>query len=124
MQLGTWDPHFHSRRTHQFFPIMPYGEPFLNFNRWPTVADLNEFKPKNVCSWIGNPIHFVSQKKTRRTKKNLYSLYEPRIFLSSEVSTRPENWHDFFNALIWYTFPKSKAALNMRQFIAFDENAD
>ena len=26
--------------------------------------------------------------------------------------TRPDNWHDFFNALVWLRFPRSKRALN------------
>lgn len=107
---------------------MPYASFFLNHRIWPTTDDLNQFKPKNVFSWIGSPICFVLQhelsKKRRKGKKSLSSLYEPRIFLSAEVNTRAENWHDFFNALIWYTFPKTKAALNMRQFIAFDENTN
>lgn len=101
---------------------MPHGKPFLNYNRWPTVDDLNRFKPQGTCTWIGAPIQFVPQKKGRRSKTSFDSLYELKIFLSAEVNTRSENWHDFFNAMIWYSFPKTKSALNMRQFIAFDEN--
>jgi hypothetical protein len=33
---------------------------------------------------------------------------------SGEVATRPGNRHDFFNALIWLAFPRSKAAINRR----------
>lgn len=40
--------------------------------------------------------------------------YEARIWASGEVETRPDNWHDFFNALVWLTFPCAKAALNAR----------
>lgn len=40
--------------------------------------------------------------------------YEARIWASGEVATRPGNWHDFFNALVWFTFPLAKAALNAR----------
>ena len=28
------------------------------------------------------------------------------------VETRPDNLHDFFNALIWLAFPRSKARIN------------
>jgi hypothetical protein len=38
--------------------------------------------------------------------------YEERIFTYGEVVTRPDNWHDFFNALVWMRFARSKAALN------------
>ena len=40
--------------------------------------------------------------------------YEARIWASGAVETRPDNWHDFFNALVWLTFPCAKAALNAR----------
>lgn len=38
-------------------------------------------------------------------------VYENRIWQSGEVATRPDNWHDFFNALVWMTFPQTKQAL-------------
>ena len=38
--------------------------------------------------------------------------YEVRIFREGEVPTRPENFHDFFNALAWLAFPATKATLN------------
>lgn len=37
--------------------------------------------------------------------------YECRIRDHGRVETRPDNWHDFFNALIWLTFPRSKRAI-------------
>ncbi|MCM8596562.1 DUF3025 domain-containing protein [Accumulibacter sp.] len=40
--------------------------------------------------------------------------YEQRIWLHGEVATRPGNPHDLFNALVWLTFPLTKAALNAR----------
>jgi len=40
--------------------------------------------------------------------------YEARIWARGEVETRPGNWHDFFNALVWLSFPQAKAALNAR----------
>ncbi len=38
--------------------------------------------------------------------------YETTISRSGAVPTRPLNWHDAFNALVWCTFPATKAALN------------
>jgi hypothetical protein len=38
--------------------------------------------------------------------------YEQRIHDRGEVSTRSGSWHDFFNALVWTVFPRTKAALN------------
>lgn len=40
--------------------------------------------------------------------------YEERAFHTGEVSTRPNNWHDAYNAEIWLEFPQAKAALNRR----------
>ena len=42
--------------------------------------------------------------------------YEPRIYLTGELQTREENWHDLFNLLVWASFPRAKAALNRRHF--------
>ncbi|HNB67505.1 DUF3025 domain-containing protein [Accumulibacter sp.] len=38
--------------------------------------------------------------------------YEERIWETGNVETRSDNWHDFFNGLVWLTFPKSKATIN------------
>ena len=40
--------------------------------------------------------------------------YECRIWESGEVETRPDNWHDWFNALVWLTFPQTKIAVSAR----------
>jgi hypothetical protein len=42
--------------------------------------------------------------------------YEPRIYLTGELQTRSENWHDLFNLLVWAGFPRTKGALNRRHF--------
>lgn len=38
--------------------------------------------------------------------------YEQRIYQHGQIATRNNNWHDFFNALVWLGFPQTKAALN------------
>lgn len=38
--------------------------------------------------------------------------YENAIFRDGLVATRPNNWHDFFNALVWLRFRRCKAAIN------------
>ena len=40
--------------------------------------------------------------------------YECRIRDTGEVETRPGNWHDFFNVLVWLTFPRTKLAISAR----------
>jgi hypothetical protein len=38
--------------------------------------------------------------------------YERQIYEAGEIPTRVDSWHDFYNACIWLTYPKLKAALN------------
>ena len=38
--------------------------------------------------------------------------YEGRAYRTGEVLTRPDNWHDLFNALAWLSFPRTKALIN------------
>lgn len=38
--------------------------------------------------------------------------YEQHIHATGQVPTRPDDWHDFFNALAWCVWPRSKAACN------------
>ncbi len=38
--------------------------------------------------------------------------YETHILQKGQVPTRPDNWHDVLNALVWLRFPRFKSALN------------
>lgn len=44
--------------------------------------------------------------------------YEARAYLTGQVETRPDNWHDLFGAWIWLAFPQAKAAMNRRHWEA------
>jgi hypothetical protein len=61
----------------------------------------------------GARLHFVPQVSG---KLPFEAQYEPRCYLKGEVPTRQDNWHDLFNALVWLTFPKAKAAINARHY--------
>lgn len=65
-----------------------------------------------LVSGHGRALRFVAQ-------ENLPTdiAYEAFIAATGGVPTR-RNLHDFFNALIWLTYPKGKAALNGRQAAA------
>ena len=41
-----------------------------------------------------------------------YPSYEGHVAHHGEVPTRSHDWHDFFNALAWRIWPRSKTALN------------
>jgi hypothetical protein len=53
----------------------------------------------------GQPLHFVPP-----TPQDPY--YEVKVFETGAVSTRPESLHDYFNALAWLAFPRTKARIN------------
>ncbi|WP_449191554.1 DUF3025 domain-containing protein [Thauera sp.] len=53
----------------------------------------------------GAPIRFVPPGETPAG-------YEAHIFARGEVPTRSGDWHDFFNALAWCAWPRTKATLN------------
>ena len=44
--------------------------------------------------------------------------YEERVYANGEVETRTGNWHDFFNALAWLAYPRTKRILNGRHHAA------
>jgi hypothetical protein len=44
--------------------------------------------------------------------------YEAQIYERGMVPTRAGDWHDYFNALVWLRFPRTKAALNRRHYEA------
>lgn len=56
----------------------------------------------------GRPLRFVPPGQSA----GHYGDYEMRVHESGCVETRPDNRHDFFNALAWLAFPATKAALN------------
>ena len=57
----------------------------------------------------GQNLHFIPQSDLPEGRA-----YEAHIAATGGVPTRL-NLHDFFNACIWLTFPKTKAMLNQRQ---------
>jgi Protein of unknown function (DUF3025) len=73
---------------------------------FPRLEDLNALTGSSVVSGGGAPIRFVAPASVAD------SSYEIRIYESGEVQTRPWNWHDLFNALVWLAFPRTKAVLN------------
>ncbi len=90
----------------------------LGSGAFPTLQDCNALllasdNPVTVQS--GMPLRFVPQ---QRGKLSFEAQYEPRCYLTGEVQMRTHNWHDLFNALVWLTFPATKAAINARHYRA------
>lgn len=73
-------------------------------------GELNaQVKKRLIRNHLGHPLHFIPQQELPEGAS-----YEAFISATGQVPTR-NNLHDFFNALVWLTFPKIKAQLNALQ---------
>lgn len=116
MKLMDWNPHF-DRLSPIFEPFWPLKEAIGKLANWPTCQHLNNLKQQisnEVITHSGFPVRFISEGDA--ANDDFAQQYEARVFLTGAVATRPENWHDLFNALVWLTFPHTKAALNQIHF--------
>jgi hypothetical protein len=84
---------------------------------FPTLQDCNALLERHslIIVQSGMPLRFVAEQSG---KLSFEAQYEPRCYLTGEVQMRANNWHDLFNALVWLTFPKTKAILNARHYHA------
>jgi hypothetical protein len=74
---------------------------------WPTLATLDQ---RMVA--VDPGIRFVRQGAGLLADGRHY---EQRIAEDGAVATRPDNWHDLLNALVWIEHAPLKRALNARQ---------
>lgn len=92
-------------------PLLPAAQPVLAAADWR--AALNEAaQARALRNHAGLPIRFVPQAELPPG-----AAYEAFIGDTGCVPTR-ENLHDFFNALVWLTFPQIKRQLNALQAAA------
>lgn len=92
-------------------PIRKLAGYYSSFQQWPGLDDyrrlLSEHPPirtlngkaLSIVEQAGKPAHFTEH-------------YAPRIYYSGEIQTRTNNWHDFFQFLTWFIFPRTKAVIN------------
>ena len=114
--MDQWLPDF-LERSPMFEPLRPLGAA-LRSPQWPTLDDLRRLadaREPRVLTRSGTPLHFVEQ---AGKAAGFEDKYEVRIYLKGEVQIRMSNWHDLLNALVWLTFPRAKAALNERHYLA------
>lgn len=107
-----------------FEPGSPYWQDYLPFLQhltgrdFPTCDQLNALLPDGLSSESGHNIRFVPSTKLDD------GAYEHRIYTTGQISTRADNWHDLFNALVWMRFPHIKIAMNTLHFHAYAQQAD
>lgn len=84
---------------------------FTHLLQWPEIDDLNHVAASlDRRNAIDLPLRFEVQEMKCGQRD-----YEAGIHASARVPTRRHNWHDFFNALIWLAWARTKAALNAAQ---------
>ncbi|MDN3576579.1 DUF3025 domain-containing protein [Chitinimonas viridis] len=81
----------------------------LDWQQFPCHADWQALPPSlQALNQAGLPIGFADPAELADGN------YELRIAQQGLVATRPDNWHDCFNALCWLAWPRTKAALNQQ----------
>ena len=90
----------------------------LEQTRFPGAESLNRLLPPGAVSGGGRPIRFVPASRLPGVA------YERHIHETGEVSTREENRHDLFNALVWCRLPRMKSALNALHHAHLAEERD
>jgi len=101
-------------RSPMFTPLRGVGARLPQIG-WPNTELLNHLADDagRVVNAQGQRVRFIDQAlKSNRVQ----DAFEPRTFLRGEVQVRPLDWHDLFNALVWMTFPTTKAVINARHY--------
>ena len=102
-----------------FAPLAP-ALSRLDANRWPTHEEITALAAHVVTS-RGKPVRFVMPREHTDRERGYY---EEHIAATGEIETRPENWHDLFNALVWIAFPRAKAAINTQHAAILEERGE
>ena len=107
----VWQPHF-ALSSPLFEPLRPFSDKFSSFVQWPQLADFQHLLDEcetPITTLTGKRLKVVAQEGK---PSNFEEHYAPRIYMTGEIQTRLENWHDFFQYLTWIMFPKTKAVIN------------
>jgi hypothetical protein len=122
-----WDPNF-LRRSPWFWPLRAAATHFESYRDWPSRDDLGWAYAALAQLTDAEPLRFAEnvRKQDRFAGGGLRPerLYDGRISCAGEVPTRERDWHDFFNALCFMTFPRAKRALHRRQFQIFRQRVE
>jgi len=117
-----WSPH--AWRSQAFDGFRDLLAPFGEHLTWPTLADLErEWLVRHEVTAASNvALRLIRQKeKSRRARpRNRGDLYDVSVY-NGQLPTRANNWHDFFNVLVFAAFAHSKRALHVRHCRILEE---
>lgn len=100
-----WDPEFVDRSP-MLEPLRAFASSFQDYSDWPRAADVQRaIDAREIRTATGNALRLVEPAAAR-------DRYEIGIHARGEMPYRTRDWHDFFNALAWLAYPRTKAALN------------
>ena len=90
---------------------------------WPNPDLLNSLADGSgrIVNAQGQRVRFVAQSSKTG---DFQDGFEPRAYLKGEVQVRSLDWHDLFNALVWMSFPTTKAVINARQYESLAQSSD
>lgn len=109
MSTLAWHPHFDALPI--CGSVAHWAARFRNEGDWPSAAQLSALAAaQDLRNAAGRAFRFAEQ-----TAACSQLDYEQQILDTGQVPIRIASAHDFFNALIWLTYPKTKAALNAVQ---------
>ena len=104
-----------------FAPVQDMIEALQPWQSLPGIEALNQLASQSHLAGWGQFVCDDTKGQRRRKRlirearcKGMVSLdtnYDARAFIRREILTRPGDWHDFFNALVWIRFPRTKIAL-------------
>jgi hypothetical protein len=114
--MSAWRPGFLS--MHPAFAVLAeLARDLAGLPDWPTLEQLDAFAcARGLTTASGLPLRFAPDAPA--------SGYERHIGACGAVPTRAANWHDLFNALAWFAWPKAKAALNARHVRELEASTD
>ena len=94
-----------------FEPLREHGSSLRSHVEWPSRDALQALvAARGVVTAGGARLRLVAGTTDEP--------YEQRIRTAAEMHVREKDWHDFFNTLVWLTYPQTKAALNNAQYAA------
>ncbi|HKP56704.1 MAG TPA: DUF3025 domain-containing protein [Polyangiales bacterium] len=122
-----WEPRF-VERSPWFWPLSAAAGRFEQCAEWPSRQELDRAYAELALPLGAEPLSFAEnvRKADKREGERvvLERLYDGRITCASEVPTRERDWHDFFNALCFMTYPRAKRALHRRQYALLCQRVD
>lgn len=114
---SCWVPDFWNTAPY-FNPVRLFASELKPYSNWPTLSEYQQLLQGGgtaLTNSQGQLLKIVAQGPHTTIFAEKYA---PRIYLTGEIQTRTENWHDLFQVLTWRLFPRTKAVINQRQYHA------